>query len=137
MKDILHKIASFLMALIVFFSTTSFTIDKHFCGDVLVDSSIFSEAKPCDMELQNLSDSNDCSLKDDCCRDEQIVFQGHNDLKTSVNTMSFEQQVFVASFVYSYINLFEDFETDNNSFRDYSPPPLVRDIQVLDQTFLI
>lgn len=137
MKIILHKIASFLMALIVFFSTSSFTIDKHFCGDVLVDSSIFNEAKPCDMELQNSTDSEGCSMKDDCCRDEQIIVHGHNDLKTSVVKINLEQQIFVASFIYSYINLFEDIQTDKNSFRDYSPPPLVRDIQVLDQTFLI
>jgi len=48
-----------------------------------------------------------------------------------------DQQVFVASFVYSYAHLFEGLAENVIPFRDYSPPPLIRDIQILDQTFLI
>ena len=45
MKKIFLKIASFCIALLVFVSTLSFTIESHYCGDVLVDSSIFGTGK--------------------------------------------------------------------------------------------
>ena len=34
-------------------------------------------------------------------------------------------------------NLFAEQQTEKPTFTDYSPPALVRDVQVLDQTFLI
>ena len=39
--------------------------------------------------------------------------------------------------VYSYINLFEGLEKNIVPFKNYSPPLIVTDIQVLDQVFLI
>ena len=74
----------------------------------------------------------------DCCSDVEVVFEGQDDLKVvSFDQLSFDQQLFVTTFVYSYINLFEGFDGNIIPFKDYSPPPLIRDVQVLDQTFLI
>lgn len=40
------------MALLVFLSTLSFTIESHYCGDVLVDTSMFDAVDTCGMETQ-------------------------------------------------------------------------------------
>ena len=40
-QNVLHKTFSVALALLVFFSTVSFTVEKHFCGDVLVDVSTY------------------------------------------------------------------------------------------------
>ena len=45
-----HKIFSVTLALLVLMSTLSFTVEKHFCGDVLVDVSVFTETQKCGME---------------------------------------------------------------------------------------
>lgn len=45
------KISSFLLVLIVLFSTFSFTIEKHYCGDFLVDVSFTGKADGCGMEM--------------------------------------------------------------------------------------
>lgn len=138
MKNIFNKISSFSMALLVLLSTLSLTVESHYCGDVLVDSSFFGSVESCGMEVEQEPTSSDCNItKKNCCSDEQLVVNGQNELKISFDKLTFEQQVFVASIVYSYINLFEGTEESVTSFRDYSPPPLVRDVQVLDQTFLI
>ena len=47
------------------------------------------------------------------------------------------QQQFVVSFAYSFISLFEGADDNRIPFKDYVPPPLLRDVQILDQTFLI
>lgn len=127
------------MALIVLFSTMSFSVDMHYCGDHLVDFSFAEKVNTCMMKAE-MSKSTDCTvmeMKMDCCSDVEIVVEGQDDLKISFDQLSFDQQLFVASFVYSYINLFEGLEENSIPFRDYSPPPLIRDVQILDQTFLI
>lgn len=138
MKHFFYKISSFSMAILVLLSTLSFTVDSHYCGDVLVNSSLFGHAETCGMEVQQKKISSECDIiKKDCCSDEQIIVDGQNELKTSFDMLEKEQQLFVAAFFYAYINLFEEPQTDINSYGDYSSPPLVRDVQVLDQTFLI
>jgi len=138
MKQVFHKIASFLMAFAVLFSTLSFTVDKHFCGDVLVDTAIFGKAKTCGMEMERITSNKDCSVtKKNCCSEKQEVIEGQDELKISFDTLSFEQQTFLVSYIHSYISLFEVLENNATSYRDYSPPLVVKDIHKLDETYLI
>ena len=138
MKKIFYKISSFSMALLVLFSTLSFTVESHYCGDILVDISLFGKVETCGIEEQKTSSSSDCDItKKNCCSDEQIIVEGQDTLKITFDKLEKEQQIFVASFIYSYINLFTSSESKDFAFKDYSPPPLIRDVQILDQTFLI
>lgn len=140
MKEDLRKIASISMALIVLFSTMSFSVDMHYCGDHLVDFSLSEKVDTCMMKAELSKSSSECAVMDmemDCCSDVEIVIEGRDDLKISFDQLTFDQQLFVASFVYTYINLFERLDENIIPFKDYSPPPLIRDIQILDQTFLI
>ncbi len=126
------------MAFVVLFSTMSFTIDMHYCGDTLVDTAIFKKAKTCGMEMQKTTSTSECSItKKDCCKEEQIVVEGQDELKISFDSFSLDQQFFVASFVYSYINLFEGLEENTTTFSEYPPPLIVRSIYKLDETYLI
>lgn len=131
MKKVFQKSGSLLMALLVLFSTMSFTVDKHFCGSVLVDLAIFSEAEKCGME--HMGDM----MNGHGCKDQKIAVKGQKDLKVSFNDIDLPQQVFLASFTYTYVELFEELPKDFIPFSDYSPPLLVYDIQLRDQTFLI
>jgi hypothetical protein len=137
MKQVFHKIASFIMALVVLLSTMSFTIDMHYCGETLVDTAIFKKTKNCGMEMQNPS-TKDCSMtKKNCCSDKQIFVDGQDELQLTFDTLSFEQQQFIASFIYTYINLFEGFDENINSYQEYKPPLVIRQIYKIDETYLI
>ena len=122
------------LALLVLMSTFSFTVDKHFCGSMLVDKAVFSKADTCGMEMA--SEANDLA-KDSCCTNEKVAVEGQDELKVSFESLDLEQQVFLASFTWSYLNLFEGLPTQIIPFKDYSPPLLVSDIQLLDRVFLI
>ncbi len=127
------------MAMVVLISTMSFTLDMHYCGNTLVDVALFKEAKTCGME-QQVSNSIACSImaKKSCCTDKQLTFEGQDELKNSFDKITLEQQTtFVAIFYYSYVNLFEGLENNVIPFKEYPPPFLVKDIQVLNETFLI
>ncbi|MEZ2414974.1 hypothetical protein ACA086_08405 [Muriicola sp. E247] len=126
------------MALVVLFSTFSFALEQHYCCDVLVDFSFFGEAESCDMDGQNMMYSDASSLsKKDCCDDELLAVDGQDKLNISFENLNFEQLQFFASFVFSYLNFFEGLTENIVSFSDYPPPLLVKDILILDQTFLI
>ena len=132
LKQLLHKGFSISLALIVLFSTVSFTIEKHYCGDILVDVSVFYEAEKCGMEAIELAQ------KKSCCKDEIDIVEGQDELKiSSFEDLEFEKQQFLSAFVYSYINGFESLPKQTIPHKDYSPPNLVADIQVLDQVFII
>ena len=138
MKQLVKQFSAIVMAMMVIFSTLSFTVSEHYCGAHLVDSSLFSKAESYGMELQRPSPTKDCSVnKDNCCSDVLTHIEGQSELKTDLSNLSFNQQVFVASFVYSSINLFEGLEENIVPFKYYSPPLIVKDIQVLDNIFLI
>ena len=94
MKNVVHKITSILMAFVVLFSTMSFTIDMHYCGDTLVETAVFHKAKGCGMEMEKPS-VDDCSIaKKNCCDDEQLAIQGQDELQLQVDKISFEKQIF-------------------------------------------
>ena len=126
------------MALLVLLSTFSFAIESHYCGDVLVDTSWFGEAESCGMDVQHKPTSEENSFENNnCCNDELIAIDGQEVLSISLEDLTFEQQLFVVSFIYSYINLYEGTDSKIIPFKNYSPPPLIRDVQTLDQVFLI
>ncbi|GBF21611.1 hypothetical protein C21_03797 [Arenibacter sp. NBRC 103722] len=139
MKKVFHRILSVLMAFVVMFTTMSFTVDMHYCGDSLVDFSLFTKTEGCGMEKAQSPESCDnlSMSSTSCCTDQQIVKEGHDDLKTSFNKLTFEQQTFVATFFYTYINLFEGLDENIVPFKDYSPPFIERDVQTLYETYLI
>ncbi len=127
------------MAFVVMFTTMSFTVDMHYCGDSLVDFSLFEKAESCGMEKTPAA--LDCETpfmaEKSCCSDQQIIKEADTDLKTSLHTLSFEQQIFVATFFYTYLNLFEGQGENIVPFKDYHPPFLEQDVLVLNQVFLI
>lgn len=135
-KDIFHKAFSVSLALLVLVSTMSFTIQKHFCGNILVETAVFSEVDGCGMDMSKFQTAE--NEKNGCCKDEIEVVKGQDDLKiTPFDDLKFDQHLFIASYVYSFVNLFEDLSAQIIPHKNYSPPNLVADIQVLDQVFII
>lgn len=133
MKELFRNTGATLLALVVLLSTVSFTVDKHFCGKMLVDTAVFSEAHSCGMEME----SDSAMDEDSCCKDQKILVEGQDELKRSFEDLDLQQKLFVTSFTYTYLNLFEILPGQAIPFEDYAPPLLVADIQLLDQVFII
>jgi hypothetical protein len=135
-KAFLHKTFSVTLACLVLFSTLSFTVEKHFCGDNLVDVAIFSKVEGCGMDMESVAT---VSLeKKHCCKDEIQVVKGQDKLnKVSFEDLQIDLQLFLSAFVYSFVNPFEGLPEQVIPHKNYSPPNLVADIHVLDQVFII
>lgn len=135
-KAFLHKTFSVTLACLVLFSTLSFTVEKHYCGDNLIDVAIFSKVDNCGMDMDSVASTY--SDKKQCCKDEVQVVKGQDKLKkVSFEDLQLDQQLFLSTFVYSYTNLFEGLPELVIPHKNYFPPNLVTDIQVLDQVFII
>src|SRR5690606_12477382 len=131
-KQVLHKTSSTLLALLVLFSTVSITIEKHFCRDILIDVALFKEAQKCAMEAFEIEQA--LITKKNCCKDVVEILKGQDELKISkFEELQLDQQLFLESFVYSYVNLFEGLSQNIIPHLYYSPPNLVQDIHILDQ----
>jgi hypothetical protein len=89
------------------------------------------------MEMEKPS-TEECSItKKNCCDDEQLAIEGQDELQLQVDKISFEQQTFIASFIYTYINLFEGLDENVSSYEEYKPPLVIRQIYKIDETYLI
>ena len=134
--QITYKFTAVILSLLVLFSTLSFTIEKHFCGDVLIDVAVFAPAEKCAMEAFEMEMAT--ITKKSCCKDEVKVIQGQDELNfKTFDDLKFSEQVFLLAFTHSYKNLFEGLPEHVIPFKHYHPPKIVRDIQVLDEVYLI
>ena len=130
------------MAMLVFISTLSISIEKHYCGDNLVDVAIFTDVQKCDMEASDegieVSDQGSILMAASCCKDVIDLYEGQDELsleKTKV--LNTDQKVLIMSFAYVFSGSI-DLESQNNTpFIHDTPPKPVRDIQVLNEVFLI
>ena len=81
MKKLVFKIASISLAFLVLFSTLSFTVEKHYCGDFLVDVAYVGHADGCGMEM----DARSKTTKKSCCKDELHKIEGQDELQQSAD----------------------------------------------------
>ena len=135
MKQVFTKIVTITLAFLVLFSTFSFTVAKHYCGDFLVDVSYVGETGSC-----NEGEKDDCAtvIKKKCCKDEVHQIDGQDKIqKASSKKISFQQVKLFVAFYSSYNLLFENDESQPNFYQYYTPPDLVFDFQVLHEVYII
>jgi hypothetical protein len=124
------------MAFLLLLSTVSFTVEKHFCGDVLIGVAVFSEVEKCTMEV--LETEQDQLTRTPCCKDTLEIISGQNQLNISLfDHWSIDQLKVLVSFADAYKGLTLSLEDKRHSQTQYHPPNLVTDLQVLDQVFII
>ncbi|WGD34184.1 hypothetical protein [Olleya sp. YS] len=133
--SILHKGFASILALLVLFSTFSFTVEKHYCGDHLVDTAIFTKVKNCGMEESTTTEAT--VTKKSCCKDVVEIIKGQDELKLNFDDLDTNAQFVFTAFVYSYAQLYQSLPKQIVPHQYYSPPNLVIDYQVLHDVFII
>ena len=139
MKTVKTKITALFMTMMVVISTMSFTISMHLCNDTVVDTGLFSRADNCSDEDQQSKEIEDCmSQEKGCCSDENFVVAGQNELQhDEFEYPTLNNQLFVAYFVQSYLNLFQESTTKLKPSVEYLSPFCKVDTQALFQVYTI
>jgi hypothetical protein len=131
-----RKVFSMLMAFVVMFSTMSFAVSMHYCGDSLVETAFFKKAEGCGMEVHSSSMEVCVFTKKSCCEDKQLIIQGQDELQLSFDKSPLEKQFLVALKAFAPLYLF-DGGKQNNTLKPYEPPLVVRQLYVLHSVYLI
>jgi hypothetical protein len=141
MKKVFLPTFSSLMAFLVLFSTFSFTVDKHFCGQSLVGHAVFSPVEKCASETHSCGVEGMMSHmkmdKDSCCSDKTEQIQGQDEMKLYSVSFDLVSQSFIVPLSFILVNLLPELSPEIISNPPYQPPQLVYDVQVMCQVFII
>ncbi len=138
MKPSLRHIVAISLSALVLLSTLSFSVDMHYCGKKLVAIALNNKAQGCGMAMASEKPfSSGDQIGMPCCEDVMLTYEGQEDLHQSGHEISFEK--IFATHVVGFFNFVPRLESINRifHFREYSPPLLIRDIPLFNQTFLI
>ncbi len=137
MLKIFRQIISFGLALVLMLSTLSFTISKHYCSNILVDTSVVKPAKSCGMHTLDKGEQDHQSEKDSCCDEDVKIIEGQDELKIDFNDFSLDlpDELVVFSIIYSFPENYT-FKAESH-YNIYQPPECHCDFQLLHQVFLI
>lgn len=134
MKQLVHKITTIALALLVLLSTVSFAVEKHFCCGELVSVSVYPEDFGCG-ESAFLSANN--VTENNCCTGILEAVKGQDRLTVaSDKNENVITKYVVTSISYSSPSTEIVFH-QKARITNYVPPLLVQDVQVAHQVFRI
>lgn len=140
MKRRVLKTISVLLTFLVVFSTFSFTVEKHFCGNTLIGIGVFSSAKKCKTEMHSCGVEggfHKTNKKDSCCSNKKENIDGQDELKISSFSFNlFHHNLEIPQFFISD-HLLHELPLKEIPYRYYKPPLLVSDFWMFYQVFII
>ncbi len=95
MQSLFKRIGAFLLAILVWVATSSFTLSMHYCGTKMVSHSVLKKAKPCCVANKSLQLSGKVdfsSFKMNCCKDKKIEKDSEKELTFSIAKTTVELQ---------------------------------------------
>ena len=144
------------LSLLVLMSSISFSVGMHLCGGAIQDLALFHKAAACSMEQEqqplpchkqedgeqgsaNTDNQQDVNSDMSCCQDNLVVMDDVDSAVASKATVLLKSpdQQFIAVLQTAFLFLFPQEEAPKASHLSYASPPLVRDIPVFVQSFLI
>lgn len=138
---IIQSILSVILIPLMLLSTTGVRISQHWCGDILINATIWGEAEPCS-HFRN-DDNTKCPIhanlnkKKNCCSQKAQIVEGGDD--------DFLSQGFALNVAFDCSNLrwnqldfcFEPWSILTNHFHNHSPPLLESRLFLRIQSFLL
>lgn len=138
----MKKVISIFLTVLMLASSSGIGYAQHFCGKMKMDAEITFGEKNLTCAMDSAVD--DCEAEDDatsqhndCCKDQITKIQtDENFAKASFNLKHFK--TFVATFVSVFVLQKVEFASPENSiYKEYKPPLIERDFNILYDTFLI
>lgn len=144
MKGIINKLMATFLTLLVLFTTTSYSVEKHICGGNVYSVSLFGPAENCGMEGDYLefiesNQSNDFNAvsNESCCHDEGSFLAGSTVQQDSGISFKTDKIYFLASYFLCSTQFVEINAGTSEHHKNYIPPLIGKDISVLYEVFRI
>jgi uncharacterized protein YxeA len=132
----MKKIVSIILSIVILVASSGFTISSHICGGKRSGTvlRIANTNISCGMEKAEdaCASSSSNQLNKSCCQ---------NEFQTILMDEDYMKQKIEINFSFVFVAFFHDLLPQNLAqtifYKDYSPPPLIRDIPILVESFLI
>ena len=122
------------MSFLLVFSTVSFTVEKHYCGDTLIDVAVFSEVEKCGPKAVTPLEK---IAKKPCCKDVVDLIKGQDELQKSTIDIHIDQQDANAFLLLNTYAFCDNSSRKTGPYKRYIPPNIVYDLTILHEVFLI
>lgn len=131
-----HRFLSLIMTLLVTMSSFSMSIRSHYCGDDLIEVSLFSNTESCTAGETCSAQKETANFE--CCYDIIDVVESHEFLKTgSFEDFNTVHKNFFSSYLIYTVESFESIHWRPVPSHMYKSPNLIFDIHLLDEVYLI
>ena len=123
----IRKTAHIALSLLLLISTAGISMTRHYCSDILISVSVYSEAEPC------------CDGENGCCNNETEIYQIQDDFAAGEYQNIEQIRDFSILYTLSLVQFY--FEPVSDSYTDYHipeppPPPSQREFLSQIQTYL-
>ncbi|NEM98475.1 HYC_CC_PP family protein [Pontibacter burrus] len=140
----LQRIILLTLTLLVLVTSTGLSVGLHFCAGDIRDLSFLGQAAECPMEQQKEAlpachKPADTSTDEDCCNDHKLVIERQDNISDSksIQLTKLPDYQFLAIVHAVVLQLYFPKVTLKPAYALYTSPPVVRDIPVLVQSFLL
>ena len=144
MKQFIKEISAFSLALIVLFSSFSFTVNKHICGGEIASASLFLATDDCGMQMatcenKQAENQDDKLHKEPCCKDVSEYINGNNLQQQALDVLTVNQIDVLLDLIGNYTQeIAGTVQVKQQKAIHYSPPNLLyRHTQSYLQVFRI
>lgn len=127
----IRKFLHITLALYLTMLSGGVVLNKHYCGEMLESISVYLDAPSC---------CDNADPMQDCCHNESTVFALDKNFFNQSSLVIAQAPVFqiiIPEFTFLNELFHNTISVKSIIFPDYSPPPLIADIQVAVQSFLL
>ncbi len=124
-------------------SSSGVAYAQHFCSgtEIMAEITLGEKHLSCGMEADvaeiGCGDENVSAKAHDCCKNHITKIQTDDNFAKASFNLKFNK-TFVGAFVSVFVlHEVELISTEKNFYKDYGPPSLERDLNILHETFLI
>lgn len=150
----IYRFVALMMAFLVLFTSTSFTLSMHYCCGELKSVSVVGKAKTCHDTIEEKENSNclhhkkrtaktnktkECFEIKDCCSDKTVCINAGQDQQVEAIDFIVSNQFlqFASAFVIAFFVYILPPQQEVSLFKHYRPPLLQKNIPVFNQSFLL
>lgn len=131
--NVMRKTIAVLLSVFVLFSSFSYCLSIHYCGQNIVDIALFGNAKTCSMESEV-----DLDLKKSCCADRNIFIESEDYLSSKEFEKQAIKKVEILLVKLNFpIGILSEEQSIGYVKKHYTPPLIEHDITLVVQSFLL
>ena len=137
----MKKAISIFLSMLMLASSSGIAYAQHFCGgmEMMAGITLGQQQLSCGMDADiPTSNCDDTDITDHgCCDNNFTKIQTDDNFAKAFFDLKLDKTFIATFFSVFVLHELEIASTAKTSFADYSPPPLLQDLNILYETFLI